>query len=132
MYWYLRRLHRPRHGDRTMAPVDLLFSRRPLATGSPLGACPAWTSRSRSILQIHQRPGQSSLDMIARLRKLVIRRRVDQDANVELLRGALRRTVIHPEHDARDLLAAGSAKFDALADAADNAPRARASGLAPW
>ena len=28
--------------------------------------------------------------------------------------------MIHPEHDARDLLAAASAKFDALADATDN------------
>ena len=28
--------------------------------------------------------------------------------------------VIQPEHDARDLLAAASAKFDALADATDN------------
>ena len=33
---------------------------------------------------------------------------------MELLRGVLRRPVIHPEHDARDLLAAASAKFDAL------------------
>ena len=48
------------------------------------------------------------------IRALVIRRRADQDANVELLRGVLRRPVIHPEHDARDLLAAASAKFDAL------------------
>ena len=39
---------------------------------------------------------------------------------MELLRGVLRRPVIHPEHDARDLLAAASAKFDALADATDN------------
>ena len=44
----------------------------------------------------------------------------DQDANTELLRGVLRRPVIHPEHNARDLLAAASAKFDALADATDN------------
>ena len=43
-----------------------------------------------------------------------------QAANTELLRGVLRRPVIHPEHDARDLLAAASAKFDALADATDN------------
>ena len=39
---------------------------------------------------------------------------------MELLRGVQRRRVIHPEHDARDLLAAASAKFDALADATDN------------
>ena len=59
-------------------------------------------------------------DTIARMRELVIRRREDQDANVELLRGVLRRPVIHPDQDARDLLAAASAKFDALADASDN------------
>ena len=63
---------------------------------------------------------QAALDTIADMRELVIRRRADQDANVELLRGVLRRPVIHPEHDARDLLAAASAKFDALADATDN------------
>ena len=63
---------------------------------------------------------QSALETIARMREIVIRRREDQDANVELLRGVLRRPVIHPDHDARDLLAAASAKFDALADASDN------------
>ena len=63
---------------------------------------------------------QSALGTIADIRALVIRRRADQDANVELLRGVLRRPVIHPEHDARDLLAAASAKFDTLADATDN------------
>ena len=39
---------------------------------------------------------------------------------MELLRGVQLRPVVHPEHNARDLLAAASAKFDALADAADN------------
>ena len=63
---------------------------------------------------------QAALDTIAEIRALVIRRRADQDANVELLQGVLRRPVIHPEHDARDLLAAASAKFDTLADATDN------------
>ena len=63
---------------------------------------------------------QSALGTIADMRTLVICRRADQDANVELLRGVLRRPVIHPEHNARDLLAAASAKFDALADATDN------------
>ena len=63
---------------------------------------------------------QSALDTIARMRELVIRRREDQDANVELLRGVLRRPVIHPDQDARDLLAVASAKFEALADASDN------------
>ena len=43
-----------------------------------------------------------------------------QAANVELLRGVQRRPVIQPEHNARDLLAAASAKFDAMADASDN------------
>ena len=63
---------------------------------------------------------QAALDTIADMRELVIHRRADQDANVELLRGVLRRPVIHPEHNARDLLAAAAAKFDALADATDN------------
>ena len=63
---------------------------------------------------------QAALDTIADMRELVIRRRADQDANAELLQGVLRRPVIHPDHDARDLLAAASAKFDALADATDN------------
>ena len=63
---------------------------------------------------------QAAMNTIARMREIVIRRREDQDANVELLRGVLRRPVIHPDHDARDLLAAASAKFDALADASDN------------
>ena len=63
---------------------------------------------------------QAALGTIADMRELVIRRRTDQDANTELLRGVLRRPVIHPEHNARDLLAAASAKFDALADATDN------------
>ena len=63
---------------------------------------------------------QAALDTIADMRELVIRRRADQDANVELLRGVIRRPVIHPDHGARDLLAAASAKFDALADATDN------------
>ena len=63
---------------------------------------------------------QAALDTIAHMRELVIRRRVNQDANVELLQGVQRRPVIHPDHDARDLLAAASARFDALADATDN------------
>ena len=63
---------------------------------------------------------QAALDTIADMRELVIRRRPDQDANAELLQGVLRRPVIHPEHNARDLLAAAAAKFDALADATDN------------
>ena len=63
---------------------------------------------------------QSALGAIADMRELVIRRRADQDANVELLRGVLRRPVIHPEHNARNLLAAASAKFDAMAYASDN------------
>ena len=63
---------------------------------------------------------QAALDTIADMRTLVIRRRTDQDANVELLRGVLRRPVIQPDQAARDRLAAASAKFDALADQADN------------
>ncbi len=38
---------------------------------------------------------------------------------MELLLGVGRRPVVHPETDARDLLAAASAKFEVLADAAD-------------
>ena len=63
---------------------------------------------------------QAALDTIAYMRQMVICRRADQDANVELLQGVQRRPVIHPDHDARDLLAAASARFDALADATDN------------
>ena len=59
---------------------------------------------------------QAALDTIADMRELVIRRRADQDANTELLRGVLRRPVIHPEHDARDLLAAASEKVTRLAN----------------
>ena len=54
------------------------------------------------------------------MREMIINRRQDQDANVELLLGVGRRPVIHPETDARYLLAAASAKFEVLADAADN------------
>ena len=118
MYLYQRRLTGLVMGQVNVAE-DLLFSQ---AAGN------GFTARCLSSMD-RERPKhpedtstsfQSALDTIARLRELVIRRREDQDANVELLRGALRRTVIHPEHDARDLLAAASAKFDALADAADN------------
>ena len=63
---------------------------------------------------------QAALDTIATMRQTVINRRQDQDANVELLLGVQRRPVINPESDARDLLAAASAKFDVLADASDN------------
>ena len=63
---------------------------------------------------------QAALGIIADIRQIVLNRRQDQDANVELLLGVQRRPVIHPETDARDLLAAASAKFDVLADAADN------------
>ena len=76
---------------------------------------------------------QAALDTIADMRELVIRRRAHQDANVELLRGVLRRPVIHPEHNARDLLAAASAKFDALAErlALNKRPGARDSTCSP-
>ena len=63
---------------------------------------------------------QAALDTIADMREKILNRRQDQDASVELLLGVQRRPVIHPETDARDLLAAASAKFDVLADAADN------------
>ena len=63
---------------------------------------------------------QAALDTIADMREMVLNRREDQDAGVELLLGVQRRPVIHPETDARDLLAAASAKFDILADNADN------------
>ena len=63
---------------------------------------------------------QASLDNVAGMREMILNRRQDQDASVELLLGVQRRPVIHPETDARDLLAAASAKFDVLADNADN------------
>ena len=63
---------------------------------------------------------QNALDTITALREMILNRRQDQDANVELLLGVQRRPVIHPETDARDTLAAASAKFDVLADTADN------------
>ena len=63
---------------------------------------------------------QAGLDTIAAVRNMILNRRQDQDANVELLLGVGRRPVIHPETDARDLLAAASAKFDVLAAVADN------------
>ena len=56
---------------------------------------------------------QAALDIIAAIRQMVLTRRQDQDASVELLLGVQRRPVINPETDARDLLAAA-------ADAADN------------
>ena len=63
---------------------------------------------------------QDAMDTIARMRDLVIHRREVQDANVELLRGVLRRPVIQPDQAARNRLAAASAKFEARADQADN------------
>ena len=63
---------------------------------------------------------ERSLDVIQRMRELVIRRRADQDSNLERLRSGARRPVIHPEGDARDILAASAAKFEVMADNADN------------
>ena len=63
---------------------------------------------------------QDALNTIAALRQMILVRRQDQDANVELLLGVQRRPIIDPETDARDLLAAASARFDVLADNADN------------
>ena len=63
---------------------------------------------------------QAALDTIANMREMMLARREHQDASVELLLGVQRRPIIHPETDARDLLAAVSAKFDILADNADN------------
>ena len=54
------------------------------------------------------------------MRELVIRRRADQDSNLERLRSGARRPVIYPEDDARNILAASAAKFEVLADNADN------------
>ena len=65
------------------------------------------------------------------MRELVIRRRAHQDANVELLHGVLRRPVIHPEHHARDLLAAASAKFDATGRRNGQPPRTGLLGACP-
>lgn len=54
------------------------------------------------------------------MREMVLNRREDQDANVDLLLGVQRRAVFHPETEARDILAAASAKLDILAHNADN------------
>ena len=45
---------------------------------------------------------QAALDTIAAMRRMVLARREDQDASVELLPGVQRRPVIHPETDAAD------------------------------
>ena len=74
---------------------------------------------------------QAATDTIARMREIVIRRREDQDAHVELLRGVQRRPVIHPDKDARDLLAAASAKFDAPGRRGRQPPRAGLLGPGP-
>ena len=63
---------------------------------------------------------ERSLDIIQRMRELVIRRRADQDSNLERLRSGARRPVIYPEGDARNILAASAAKFEMMADNADN------------
>ena len=61
-----------------------------------------------------------SLDIIQQMRELVIGRRADQDSNLERLRSGARRPVIYPEAAARNTLAASAAKFEVLADNADN------------
>ena len=118
IFFYQRRLTGLIMGQVNVAE-DLLFSQ---ATGN------GFTARCLPSID-HERPKppedtstsyQAATDTIARMRELVIRRREEQDANVELLRGVLRRPVIQPDHDARDRLAAASAKFEALADDADN------------
>ena len=118
VFFYQRRLTALIMGQVTVAE-DLLFSQA--AANGFTGRCLPSIDRERpkppedSAISF-----QAALDTIADMRRLVIARREDQDATVELLLGVQRRPVINPETDARDLLAAASAKFDALADAADN------------
>ena len=74
---------------------------------------------------------QAATDTIARMRELVIRRREDQDAHVELLRGVLRRPVINPDHDARDRLAAASSQVRRLGRRQRQPPRTGLLGQGP-
>ena len=118
VYFYQRRLTALIMGQVSVAE-DLLFSQ---AAGNGFTArCLPSMDRERP-----KPPPETSssfsdgLNTIAEIRNLILRRREIQDSNVELLLGIQRRPVINPETDARDLLAAGAAKFDSMADAADN------------
>ena len=118
IFFYQRRLTALIMGQVNVAE-ELLFSRA-AGNGFTARCLPSMDRERPNPPEDTSTSFQSALDTIADMRTLVIRRRADQDANVELLRGVLRRPVILPEHNARDLLAAASAKFDALADATDN------------
>ena len=118
IFFYQRRLTALIMGQVNVVE-DLLFSQA-AGNGFTARCLPSFDRERPKPPEDSSNSYQAALDTIADMRTLVIRRRADQDANVELLRGVLRRPVIHPEHDARDLLAAASAKFDALADATEN------------
>ena len=118
IFFYQRRLTALIMGQVNVAE-DLLFSQA-AGNGFTARCLPSIDRERPKPAEDTSASYQAALDTIADMRTLVIRRRADQDANVELLRGVLRRPVIHPEHNARDLLAAASAKLDALADATDN------------
>ena len=118
IYFYQRRLTALIMGQVSVVE-DLLFSQA-AGNGFTARCLPSMDRERPKPPADTSTTHQAALDTIADMRELVIRRRADQDANVELLRGVIRRPVIHPEHGARDLLAAASAKFDTLADATDN------------
>ena len=116
LYFYQRRLT-----GLFMAQVDvaeaLLFS---TAAGNGFTArCLASIDRCRPSMGDDGPSQESALSTIIRMRNLIISRREQQDAQVELLRGATSRPVIRPEAGARDLLAAMSGKCEVLADNAD-------------
>ena len=116
MFFYQRRLTGLIMGQVNVIE-DLLFSQ---AAGNGFTArCLASVDRERP-KPPDDGSGEQSAECVAVMRKLVIGRREDQDALVEALRGASRRPVLYPEPEARDLLAAASAKFDLLSDNADN------------
>ena len=119
IFFYQRRLTALNMGQVNVAE-ELLFSQA-AGNGFTARCLPSMDrERPKPPADTSTTPTRPHSDTIADMRELVIRRRADQDANAELLRGVQRRPVIHPETDARDLLAAASARFDVLADAADN------------
>ena len=118
IFFYQRRLTALIMGQVNVVE-DLLFSQA-AGNGFTARCLPSMDRESPKPPEDSPNSYQAALDTIAAMRRMVLARREDQDASVELLPGVQRRPVIHPETDARDLLAAASAKFDVLADAADN------------
>ena len=118
VFFYQRRLTALIMGQVNVAE-DLLFSQA--AANGFTGRClPNIDGKGQSLRKTRPSPSKPRWIPSPTCGGLVIARREDQDATVELLLGVQRRPVINPKTDARDLLAAASAKFDVLADAADN------------